>query len=873
MRGVMPGGFDEVFETVLICRLDLPDFSLGSGYNDRSGDVYLIYKFAEYSLDSDRLELRRGADLVAVEPQVLDLLQYIIRNRERVVSKDDLIAHVWNGRIVSDSTLTSRITAARQAVGDSGKEQRLIRTFSRKGLRFVGDVREQQRSDKPDSPTRADVPVENDATRVAAVAPGSPERRQITIMVCEVIDSTVSTRLDPEDLRDVLAACHRRVREVIERYDGFIAEYRTGRIVVYFGYPIAHEHDVERAVRAGLAITTAAADMKFECLNEPIQPRVGIATGLVVVGDTIGAAATGEHAVAGEIPHLAGNLLAIAEPGAVIISASTRRLIGSLFDYQDIDTSHQKGSAVPLEAHRVLREGKIGSRFDALRSVRTQLVGRDEELDLLLRRWRQAKTGEGRVVLVSGEPGIGKSRLMASLQDALQQERHESVSFWCWPHRTQTALHPVITYIEHAAGFEASDSDEAKLEKLETMFSSSHQEATRDIVLFADLLTIPAIGRHSALSISPRRRKELLLERFVAHLVDLASRQPVLIVVEDAHWIDPTSRELFDIIVERVAQLPVLFVMTYRPEFSPPWLGQSHVTALTLNRLGRRESVVMIKEVADGRTLSDDLLAQIVARTDGVPLFIEELTKSVLESSVLPADASAKPPPLAVPATLQASLVARLDRLAPVRAVAQTGAAIGREFTYATLKAVMALSDDELGPLLDRLVASELVHQRGVPPQATYSFKHALVQDAAYQTVLKSQRTKVHARIAEVLEHEFPETAQRNPEVLAYHCTQAQMWEKAIDYWLAAARMALDHSAGVEAQAQVEKGMALLSEITESSVRRQFEGRLYATLGNTFGMTKGFASLDVTNALIACPKASRRKTPSRRIAQRSLRSL
>ena len=802
----------------------------------------MIYKFGEHTLDTDQLELRRATHVVPVEPQVLDLLHYLIRNRERVVSRDDLITHVWNGRIVSDSALTSRITAVRQAVGDNGKEQRLIRTFSRKGLRFVGEVREQLSAERPAAHCDSDTPAEHNTARSR-----SPERRQVTILVCDLIGGVgLSKHVDPEDLRDVLAACHRRVKATAERFEGFIAEYRAGRVLIYFGYPAAHEYDAERAVRAALAIIAAIAELKFDCI-ERLQPRIGIATGVVVIGDIVADVAAGQHAVAGDTPYAASELLALAQPGHLVVCATTHHLLGSLFAYEDVLTSPSRGEKTPFHAYRVLRERRITSRFDALRSAGTRLVGRDEELALLLRRWRQAKAGEGRVVLVWGEPGIGKSRLMAGLQDALQRENRATLWFWCWPHRSETAFHPVITYIETAANIDTSDSNEIKLEKLNRMFAPSSQEAIQDALLFADLLGISIGDRTPALSISSQRRKELLLERFIAHLVGLASRRPTLIVLEDAHWIDPTTRELFDIVVERVVQLPILLVMTYRPEFSPPWLGQAHVAAVTLNRLGWRESAIIIKEVAAGRPLARDLLEQIATRSDGVPLFIEEMTKSVLEE--LPIDASGQLPSLSIPATLQASLVARLDRVPAARGVAQVAAAIGREFTYATLKAVVARADRELEHLLHELVASELVHQRGTPPHATYFFKHVLVQDAAYQTLLKDERIKTHARVAEVLEHEFPETAQRSPEILAYHCEQGARWEKAIDYWLAATRMALDRSAGAEAQAQAEKGMALLPKIKDNSSRRQLEGRLYAALGNTFAMTKGFASIEVTKAL------------------------
>ena len=688
------------------------------------------------------------------------------------------------------------------------------------------------------------------------VALTSPERRQLTVMVCDLIGlAPLSTQLDPEDLSKITTDCHRCVSEVIKQHGGFVAKYATGQVVAYFGYPQAHEDDAERAVRAGFATLKAVSELRNEFLTKPLQLRVSIASGLVVVGDLIGVGATMEHGIAGEIPHLVAGLLASAEPGTIVISDATRRLTGGLFEYRDIRSVVLKGSAKQIRAFQVLRESKIASRFEALRSRDTELIGREEELELLLRRWNQVKLGEGRIVLIWGEPGIGKSRLVAAIQDAVKTEAHTSLRFYCSPHRTQTALHPVIGQLEHAAGFEPNDSDAVKLDKLESVLALSSQEMDRDVTLISDLLSISTGGRHTPLSLSPQRRKELLLECLIAQTVGLAARQPVLMILEDAHWIDPTTRELFDRNIERIRSLPVLLIVTYRPEFVPPWLGQSHVTTLTLNRLGRRENAILIRQVARGKELPAALLEQIITSTDGVPLFIEEMTKSVLESDDLREEngtyvLAAGLPVLAVPETLQGSLTARLDRLGAARAVVQTGAALGREFTFPVLKAVIKAGDAELEPLLDQIVASQLVHQRGAVPHAIYSFKHALVQDAAHETLIRSQRAQLHGRIKEVLEQEFPETPERNPDVLAYHCTEAGIWDEAINYWLKSARMALDRSAGVEAQAQVEQAMSLVPKIANDSARKQLEGRLQVALGSTFVMTKGFASSDVAAALL-----------------------
>jgi tetratricopeptide (TPR) repeat protein len=505
----------------------------------------------------------------------------------------------------------------------------------------------------------------------------------------------------------------------------------------------------------------------------------------------------------------------------------------------------------------VLRENRVGDRFEALRHHGSALIGRDEELELLTRRWTQAKTGEGRVVLVWGEPGIGKSHLASAFAEGLEGEAHATLRFFCSPYRTEVALHPVIAHLEASAGLAPGDSDALERTKLQRLLDSPPADAGLDASLFAELLAIRTRPGDAALSLSAQRRKELLLERFLAYLVRRAARAPVLVVVEDAHWIDPTTRDWIDAVIERARSLPMLLIMTYRPEFQPSWLGQSHVTALTLNRLGSRDNAALVKRIAGGRDLPAALLDQILERTDGVPLYIEELTKSVLESGVLAEENGvlvlAGPlPALAVPSSLQASLVARLDRMASARALVQTSAALGREFSYALLKAVSGLDDAELEPLLEQLVASGLAHQRGTVPFAEYVFKHALVQDAAYETMLKSQRARIHARIAEVLEREFPEVAARQPDILAHHCREAGLAEKSIDFSIRATHLALERSAGIEAQAQVERAMGLLSEIGDASLRQALDGRLHGALGDALTMTRGFASPDVR---AACSRA------------------
>jgi class 3 adenylate cyclase len=505
----------------------------------------------------------------------------------------------------------------------------------------------------------------------ASSRPDRAERRQLTVMFCDLVGSTaLSSRLDPEDLREVIAAYHRAVAEVVAGFDGFVAKYMGDGVLVYFGYPRAHEDDAERAVQTGLGVIDAVARLDVKLVK--LQARIGIATGLVVVGDLIGEGSAREQSVVGETPNLAARLQALAEPGAVVIAAGTRRLVGDLFEYRDLGAVEVKGIAAPVPAWQVLRRSAVASRFEALRgSALTPLIGREEEIDLLSRRWARTQTGDGQVVLISGEPGIGKSRITAELEGRLHAEPHIRLRYLCSPYHQDSALFPFIDQLARASGFARDDPPASRLEKLEALLARA-APPDEDVAFLADLLSLSASERHSLPNLSPQRKKERTLEALIRQLEGLARRQPVVMIFEDAHWIDPTSRELLDLTVERVRSLPVLLIVTFRPEFQPPWTGQPQVTMLALNRLDRRDRTALVAQIAGSKALPADVIDQIADRTDGVPLFVEELTKSILESGV---------PLVGIPTTLHDSLMARLDRLASVRRVAQIGAAIGREFS------------------------------------------------------------------------------------------------------------------------------------------------------------------------------------------------
>jgi predicted ATPase len=647
----------------------------------------------------------------------------------------------------------------------------------------------------------------------------------------------------------------------IARLEGHVAKFLGDGILAYFGWPRASEDAAERAVRAGLAVAAAVGRMSPGSGNA-LAARVGIATGLVVVGDLIGEGAAREEAVTGETPNLAARLQQVAESGTVVIADSTRRLLGDLFELAELASLPLKGFSEPVLAWRVVGEGKAETRFEALHGARvTPLVGRAEELELMLSRWRLAEGRAGQVVLISGEPGIGKSRLVLALRERLEAEPI-TISYTCSPHHTNSALFPFVSQLERAARFSADDSSEKRLKRLEALLCEEDVFPRDALSLFADLLGIPNPIPNAISDLPPQQRKALLFRAFMARIDRVAARGPVLMVLEDAHWLDPTSRELFDQIINRLQDLRVLLVATFRPELSAPWIGFPHVTLLTLNRLPRAQVIALIDRITEGKALPEQVLGQILARTEGVPLFTEELTKAVLEAGFLH-DAGdrytlAGPfPAVAIPTTLHDSLMARLDRLAPVKEVAQIGACIGREFDHELLAATVSMPEKELATALDRLLLAELVFRRGIPPAATYVFKHAMVRDAAYESLLKRRRQELHARIAASIEALFPQLAEAQPELVARHFTEAGLAAKAIPYWLRAGRRAANRSANTEAIAHLQSGIECTQALLPGEPRSRFELSLQLALGGPLIATKGFASREAEAAYQRAQELSR----------------
>ena len=668
------------------------------------------------------------------------------------------------------------------------------------------------------------------------------ERRQLTVMFVDLVGSTaLSARLDPEDMREVLHAYQGTVTSIITRAEGYVAKLMGDGVLAYFSWPQAYEDEEERAVRAGLEIVNAVRRLSLPT-EQHLAARVGIATGLVVVGDIVGEGAAREQAVIGETPNLAARLQEAAPPDGVIIANSTRRLIGRMFELRELGSIHLKGFAEPVVGYQVLGAAASGSRFEALRSGDAlPMVGRDQELALIVERWRRVLSREGQAVLLVGEAGIGKSRLVQAAVDAIADGNQSILRYQCSPHHAGTAFWPVIQQLLCAAGISPTDSEDEKLKKI--TFAGSAGESDPDIAvpLIADMLGIQRAQSAQTQGLTAVQRRTRTFGVLVEHLLGTAKQQPVLILFEDVHWIDPTSLELIGEIVDRIFDTRTLILLTSRPDNQPSLGGHPHVMRLTLNRLGRKPTQAIVERLTHGKAIAPELVREIAARTDGVPLFIEELTKAVIETG-------ASKPAETVPVSLHASLMARLDRVHGVKEVAQLAACIGREFSYALLAAVAPFSEVELQTALERLVLAELVFRRGIPPEATYTFKHALVRDAAHESLLKAQRQQFHARIALELEAHYLEVVEAEPELVAEHHIEAGSAEPAVNYLYRAGQRALSRSATAEAVVQLTKGLAILEAVPHGPERQRHELAFQLALGQASIATKGFAAEETGRA-------------------------
>ena len=707
--------------------------------------------------------------------------------------------------------------------------------------------------------TPQDVP----GTQTAAPPPTpltpDAERRQLTVLFCDLVDSTpLASQLDPEDLREVVRAYQDTCARVIALYEGHIAQYLGDGLLVYFGYPRAHEDDAQRAVRAGLGIVEALGQLNTsltQAWGVQLAVRLGVHTGLVVVGD-IGGGTRQEQLALGETPNLAARLQGIAAPNTLVISATTFHLLGGFFACQPLGTPPLKGQAQPLAVYRVLYESMARSRLEAAGSTGwTPLVGREQDIGLLRERWAQVKEGVGQVVLLSGEAGIGKSRLVQVLQEHVAAEPQAWLTpCQCSPYHQHTALYPLIDLLERVAlRFDREESPQQKVGKLEGFLVQYGLPLTEAVPLFAALLSLPLPADYAPVTVSPEQQKQQTLQALLTILLRIAAQQPVLFVMEDLHWVDPSTLELLSLLVDQGPTARILALWTFRPDFSPPWTGRSHLTQVTLHRLAHPQATELIRRVAHRKALPPEVTEQIVAKTDGVPLFVEELTKMVLESGLLQEredrfELTRPLPALAIPATLNDSLMARLDRLEAVKGLAQLAATLGREFSYELLHAVAPWDEATVQRGLHQLVEAEFLYQQGLPPQATYVFKHALIQDAAYQSLLRRTRQQYHQRIAQILEARFAEVVETQPELLAHHYTAAGVPTQAVPYWSRAGERALTHSAHQEAVSHFTTGIGLLPTLPQTPAWTQQAVTLHSGLGAALLVSKGQAAPEVASA-------------------------
>ena len=680
------------------------------------------------------------------------------------------------------------------------------------------------------------------------------ERRQLTVMFCDMVGSTsLSEQFDPEDVRDMIAGFRETCVRLVKNYDGFAARYVGDGILFYFGYPNAHEDDAERAVRAGLEIVQALstqAEQSRDVLSPAPAVRIGIATGLVVVGDLIGQGTEEHDSAVGETLNLAARLQGLAPPNGVVIASSTQSLLRGKFDYENLGIHALKGISEEVQVWHVVRPSRVESRFAAaMGSKLTPLVNREEEIALLLVRWQQAKEGNGQVVLLSGEPGIGKSRIVQELRDRIAGEQPAYVSFQCSPYYTSTAFYPFVEQLTFALGINREDASSLSLSGLEATIAAANGDVKRLTPIFAALLSIPIDDRYAPLDLSPQQQKDAFVVALVNRLIGLARGRPLVIAFEDAHWIDPTSRDVLDLLVDRIQDASILVVITCRSEFQPSWDAHYHVTTLTLNRLSRQQRATLVERVV-GSELPSEIVEEIVVKTDGVPLFVEELTKAVIESDLLTEKQgryvfSGPWRQLAIPATLTNSLMARLDHMGPFKKIAQIGATIGREFSYEILRAVAEAPPDQIGAALNHLDDAGLIVRRGLPPDAVYSFKHEMIRNAAHSSLLHSERRKLHSKIAFVLAEMYPERTEREPELLAHHFTESGQSKAAVGFWLKAGKQAAKAGANLEAIAHLRRGLGVVQSNPNVPGRDKMELELRIGLGNALIAGKGYAVQEV----------------------------
>ncbi len=688
---------------------------------------------------------------------------------------------------------------------------------------------------------------ERDARSAAAREEPTPaleaERRQLTVLFCDLVGSArLAAGLDPEDWRDVVRGYQEAAAAVVERFEGHVAQYLGDGLLVYFGWPRAHEDDAERAVRVGLGIVDAIA-----AGDAGLAVRIGIHTGPVVVGE-MGGGASRETLAMGDTTNVAARLQSEAEPGSVVLSAATLRLVPGVFLTEALGELTLKGIGRPVTAHRALRASGVRSRLDvAAAGALTPLVGREGELDLLEDRFEQVREGMGQAVVVSGEAGIGKSRIIQAFRERLAETPHTWIECRCSAYTQDSALLPVIDLLHQALSIRPDASAEEKLASLENALGFVGFDVAESLPLVTDLLSLPLREDAAAPASTPEARRRRTLSLLAEWLLRLGRQQPVVLLAEDLHWVDPSTRELLGQILEQVPTASVLALYTYRPDFESPWAGRSHVTPILLPRLTRGQVRQMVRGAARGREIPEAWVKEIMRRTDGVPLFVEELTRTLLESEALDHQGDVEDVLVAVsiPETLQDSLTARLDQLGPVKEVAQLAACLGREFSFELLLAVSPLVEGELGEALSKAVDAEVFYQRGSPPEATYLFKHALIQEAAYASLLRATRQRHHRRIAETLAKRFPEVVETRPEWVAHHLAEGGAIEPAVEHFHRAGQRAIARSAQAEAVRHLRRALDLLGSLPEGRARDARELGIQTLLGLSLVATEGYGSAAV----------------------------
>jgi TOMM system kinase/cyclase fusion protein len=829
----------------------------------------MIYRFHDYTLDGARHELWRAGHLMAVEPKVFRVLLYLLEHRDRVVSKAELLEQCWSETFVSEAALSRCLSKLRKGVQADRGSPPVIKTLHGQGYRFIAEVVSLPSAPSPDVFLSPEVREHLPAPEPASAPQGQPhppvsarevlsaaERRQLTVLFCDLFGATaLAEHLDPEDFREATVAYQNACAEIIQRYGGYIAQYLGDGLLAYFGYPHAHEDDARRAVHAGLDALAELAELNHrleQSYGIRLALRLGIHTGLVVIGEVDGDPRH-DRLASGATPNIAFKIQAMATPGSVVISKATYRLVQGYFVCRNFDQP-LLGVAGPLPLYHVLRASKARGRLDTA-SPRglTPLLGRGAEVALLRERWTQVQQGLGQVVMLSGEAGIGKSRLVRALVEQLAETPLTRLECRGSPYHQHTALYPLVDLLQRRLGLDGTLSMDEKMARLEGLLHEQRLDVQENLSLLASLLSLslPA-DRYPPLPLTPQQQRQRTLDTLLALILAIAEHQPVIFIVEDLHWIDPSTLEWLGLLIDQGPTTRILTLMTCRPTFQTPWGSRAHVTSLTINRLLPQQVVQMVRTLAGTDVLPTALLDRIVTQTDGVPLFVEEVTKFVLASQRLhgPAEdtSAGASSALTIPATLHDLLMARLDQQGAAKGTAQLAATIGREFSFALLQAAASAEEETLRQDLRRLVAAELLYQRGVGAQATYVFKHVLIQEAAYASLLRRTRQHYHQWIAQALETEFPEVASVQPELVAHHYTAAGLPAQALPYWQRAGQQAAERSAHAEAIAHLTKGLELLARLPEAPERTQWELTLYLILGRSLMATRGWAAPEVEDA-------------------------